>query len=48
VLLDDLAAGIARWAGHADRLALSVPWFGIEPAEQLDTFRQVLSKLESL
>lgn len=48
VLLDDLAAGIARWAGHADRLALSVPWFGIEPAEQLDTFRQVLRKLESL
>jgi probable F420-dependent oxidoreductase len=32
---DDLAAGLARWRGLAERITLSVPWFGTEDAEQL-------------
>jgi probable F420-dependent oxidoreductase len=35
---DDVAAirqGIERWGPHADRLSLSVPWFGIDAPEQL-------------
>ena len=48
VTLDDLAAGVARWAKHADRLALSVPWYGIPDAEQVAIFEKLLSELERL
>ena len=48
VTLDDVAAGIRRWAPHADRLALSVPWYGVEEAEQLATYRGLLSELERI
>ena len=48
VTLDDLAAGVRRWAPHADRLALSVPWYGVDEAEQLETYRRLLSGLERL
>jgi hypothetical protein len=46
--LDDLAAGVTRWAAHADRLALSVPWYGIPDAEQVAIFRRLLTELERL
>ncbi len=46
--LDDLAAGVTRWAAHADRLALSVPWYGIPDAEQVEIFRRLLGELERL
>ena len=48
VTLDDLAAGVRRWAPHADRLALSVPWYRVDEAEQLETYRRLLSGLERL
>jgi probable F420-dependent oxidoreductase len=48
VTLDDLAAGIARWAAHADRLALSVPWYGIEEEEQVAIFEHLLAELERI
>jgi probable F420-dependent oxidoreductase len=48
VTLEDLPAGIRRWAPHADRLALSVPWFGIPDAQQVEIFRGVLGALERL
>ncbi|HVD00476.1 MAG TPA: LLM class flavin-dependent oxidoreductase [Candidatus Dormibacteraeota bacterium] len=48
VTLEDLPAGIRRWAPHADRLALSVPWFGIPDAQQVEIFRGVLAALERL
>ena len=48
VTLDDLAAGVARWGAHADRLALSVPWYGIPEAEQVAIFRRLLAELERL
>ena len=31
----DLAAGIERWRGLAERITLSVPWFGPDDAEQV-------------
>ncbi len=48
VTLEDLAAGVARWAPHADRIALSVPWFGVPDAEQAVIFRALLAELERL
>ena len=48
VTLDDLAAGVARWAKHADRLALSVPWYGIPDAEQVAIFEQLLGELKRI
>lgn len=32
---DELAAGIERWQGLAERITLSAPWFGLDDAEQL-------------
>lgn len=46
--LEDLAVGVRRWASHADRLALSVPWYGIPDDEQVALFREVLRALERL
>ena len=46
VELEDLAAGVKRWAPHADRLALSVPWYGLPEEEQLAIFRRLLAELE--
>jgi hypothetical protein len=39
---------VTRWAAHADRLALSVPWYGIPDAEQVEIFRRLLGELERL
>jgi probable F420-dependent oxidoreductase len=44
--LEDLAASVARWAEHADRLALSVPWYGIPDEEQVAIFQELLKSLE--
>jgi probable F420-dependent oxidoreductase len=46
--LDGLAEGIRRWAPHADRLALSVPWYGISERDQVAIFRKLLAALERL
>jgi len=48
VTLDDLAEGVARWTAHADRLALSVPWYGIPDGEQTAIFRRLLAEIERL
>ena len=48
VTLDDLAEGVARWTAHADRLALSVPWYGIPDGEQTAIFRSLLAEIERL
>src|SRR5437016_13847595 len=42
---DDVAAirkGIQRWRPHADRLSLSVPWFGIDAEEQLERAERLI------
>lgn len=45
ILLDELAAGVARWYAHADQVALGPPWYGTEPAEQTVLFREILRAL---
>lgn len=47
-LLDDLAAAIRRWAPHAERLALSVPWYGVPHEQQMAEFRDLLKAIEKL
>ena len=46
--LDDLGGAVRRWAPHADRLALSVPWYGIPEPDQVATFRSLLAALQKL
>ena len=44
----DLAGGLRRWSPHADRLSLSVPWFGMKDDEQLAAAHQLVDALEAL
>ena len=48
VRLEDLAEGVSRWGAHADRLALSVTWYGIPEPEQVTIFRSLLTELERI
>ena len=41
VVLEDLEETLARWRPHADRIALSVPWFGVDDAEQVSIYRDL-------
>jgi len=48
---DDAAAlrqGIERWRPHADRLSLSVPWFGIDSDEQLRLAERLIELVADL
>jgi probable F420-dependent oxidoreductase len=45
---DTLRAGLERWRQHADRLALSVPWFGTDNQQQLAQFERLLDELAKL
>jgi probable F420-dependent oxidoreductase len=40
-----LEAGLERWSQYADRLSLSVPWFGTERGEQRAQFERLLDQL---
>lgn len=44
----DLAGALQRWARHADRLSLSVPWFGMKDEEQLAAAHRLVDALEGL
>lgn len=51
VVGDDLAslkAGVRKWGPLADRLSLSVPWFGIPEVEQLSLAEHLIDLLPSL
>ena len=48
VVLENLEETLARWRPHADRIALSVPWFGVDDAEQVSIYRDLLARLERL
>lgn len=48
IIGDDLAAGLERWRQLADRLSLSVPWFGTEPAEQVAQFERLVDLVARL
>jgi probable F420-dependent oxidoreductase len=41
---DDLETGLERWRGVADRITLSVPWFGIEEAEQVRLLEELVER----
>jgi probable F420-dependent oxidoreductase len=43
---DDLAGGLKRWSGIADRLSLSVPWYGTEHPVQMESARRLLDLIE--
>jgi probable F420-dependent oxidoreductase len=45
VLESELEAGIARWAPLADRLTLSVPWFGMTDEEQLSAADRLVAAI---
>jgi probable F420-dependent oxidoreductase len=45
---DDLASGLERWRGLAERITLSVPWFGTDDAEQLRQAEQLIRGIARL
>jgi probable F420-dependent oxidoreductase len=45
---DDLEAGLERWRGLADRISLSVPWFGIPDSEQVALLERLLERISAL
>ena len=45
VVLADLEETLARWSPLADRIALSVPWFGVDDTEQVAIYRELLRRL---
>jgi hypothetical protein len=42
---DSLRRGLERWRPYADRLSLSVPWFGMDDTEQAQGFGRLLESL---
>jgi len=47
-VLDDLPERVRLWSAHADVLGLTVPWYGLDRAAQVDLFRDVLRALEAM
>lgn len=45
---DDLEAGLERWRGLAERITLSVPWFGTRDADQLTQVEQLVARVRQL
>src|SRR5262249_36344398 len=48
IIGDDLAAGIGRWRGLAERITLSVPWFGTNDGDQLHQTERLIQRIGSL
>ncbi|HEY7202027.1 MAG TPA: LLM class flavin-dependent oxidoreductase [Candidatus Dormibacteraeota bacterium] len=48
VVGDDLAAGLERWSGLAERITLSVPWFGTDDADQLAQTERLIRAISRL
>lgn len=44
----DLAAGIGRWRGLAERITLSVPWFGTNDGDQLDQTERLIERIGAI
>ena len=44
----ELREAIKPWAAAADRLSLSVPWFGIDHAAQVDAYRRLVEMAAAL
>lgn len=47
-LIDDLPASLSRWRAHADEVGLTVAWYGLDHAQQIALFRDVLRAIERL
>ena len=47
-VLEELPERMRLWAAHADILGLTVPWYGLDHAEQVALFRDVLRALERM
>jgi probable F420-dependent oxidoreductase len=45
---DDLLVGLERWRGLAERITLSVPWFGPDEANQARQAEDVIEKIAKL
>lgn len=45
---DDLEAGLERWRGLAERITLSVPWFGTRDADQLTQVEKLVARVRQL
>jgi hypothetical protein len=45
---DSLRGGLNRWRPYADRLSLSVPWFGMNDADQAQAFDRLLERVAKL
>jgi probable F420-dependent oxidoreductase len=45
---DEIEAAIERWRPYVDRLALGVPWYGMEAAAQLEHCRRLIGLLRGL
>jgi probable F420-dependent oxidoreductase len=52
VIVDDdtgsLRRGLERWRPHADRISLSVPWFGMTDSDQGEAFERLLKGVTAL
>ena len=48
IIGDDLDAGIERWRGLAERITLSVPWFGTNDSDQLDQIERLIERIRTL
>lgn len=48
VVGDDLEAALARWSGLAERISLSVPWFGTDDADQLAQAERLIQHVAGL
>jgi probable F420-dependent oxidoreductase len=44
-VLDELGDRVRAWSVHADVIGLTVPWYGLDRAEQIALFREVLRAL---
>lgn len=45
---DDLESGLERWRGLAERISLSVPWFGTETPDQVSQLERLIRRLQAL
>lgn len=46
--LESLRRGLERWRPYADRLSLSVPWFGMDDEQQARAFESLIERLPHL
>ena len=47
-VLDELPERVRRWSAHADAIGLTVPWYGLDRADQVALFRDVLRTLQRM